>query len=107
VDQTRPTRARPKGVPGASADPTIPDAGAATTHRAAMRQRGAARASPTQTNAFTVGYPRSQVITLILAVSVLRKPWTLHPSDAEMLAGRRLHHHPPPQTAHHLSAQVL
>jgi hypothetical protein len=62
---------------------------------------------PTQTNAFTLGYPQSQVITLIPAVSVLRKPGTLHPYDAETLTGRRLHHHPPPQTAHHLGAQVL
>ena len=44
---------------------------------------------------------------LVPAIGVLREAGTLHPYDAEALAGGRLHHHPALQAIHHLGAQLL
>src|SRR5262245_22753646 len=43
----------------------------------------------------------------IPAVSILRKTGTLHPYDAEALAGWRPHHHPTPRPAHDLGTHLL
>ena len=41
---------------------------------------------------------------LVPPVGILRETGTLHPYDAEALAGGRLHHHPALQAVHHLGA---
>jgi len=46
------------------------------------------------------------VYSLVPGIGVLREAGTLHPYDAEALAGRRLHHHPAVQAIYQLGAQL-